>query len=42
MRVKEFAKSEVASLGKPNRLERTRSKTLGNHKKMEERKTAGH
>jgi hypothetical protein len=36
MRLKEFSESEVASLGKLNLMERTRSKTLGNHKKMEE------
>ena len=42
MRLKEFAKSLVVSLGKPYLMERTSSKTLGNHKKMEEQKTAVH
>jgi hypothetical protein len=36
MWLKEFAKCEVASFEKLNIMERTRSKTLGNHKKMEE------
>lgn len=35
MWLKEFAESEVASLGKLNIMERTHTKTLGEHKKME-------
>lgn len=36
MQLKEIAESEEASFGKTSVMERTRSKTLGNHKKMEE------